>query len=52
MYLNCVGKAELLDNARMHTNPFWVNIRDSGCKLFSEGGDAAVKRSKTFEIVP
>jgi len=52
MYLTCVGKAKLLDNASMHTDPFQVNIIDSGCRLFSEGSDAAVKRSKTFEIVP
>jgi hypothetical protein len=36
----------------MHTNPFRVNIRDSGCRLFSEGDDVPVKRSNTFEIVP
>jgi hypothetical protein len=52
MYLYCVGKAKLLDSASMYTNPFQVNIRDSGCRFFSEGSDVAVKRSKTFEIVP
>jgi hypothetical protein len=52
MYLYCVGKAKLLDSASMYTNTFQVNIRDSGCRFFSEGSDVAVKRSKTFEIVP